>query len=108
MNDPLPAVEIPRPTPRSTDPEILAAEIIERLTYRIGKDAKVAKPHDWLTASILVIRDRIIDKWMESTRRVYRSEEHTSELQSLMRISYAYFCWQQKQTNYKYTHSTTK
>src|SRR3546814_6918459 len=26
-----------------------------------------------------------------------RSEEHTSELQSLMRISYAVFCWQKKQ-----------
>src|SRR3546814_2901819 len=26
------------------------------------------------------------------TRVVYRSEEHTSELQSLMRISYAVFC----------------
>src|SRR3546814_3550193 len=26
----------------------------------------------------------------------YRSEEHTSELQSLMRISYAVFCWTQK------------
>src|SRR3546814_7352095 len=25
-----------------------------------------------------------------------RSEEHTSELQSLMRISYAGFCWKQK------------
>src|SRR3546814_6336655 len=31
------------------------------------------------------------------TRRVYgRSEEHTSELQSLMRISYAVFCLKQK------------
>src|SRR3546814_1104305 len=33
-----------------------------------------------------------------------RSEEHTSELQSLMRISYAVFCLQKKQTytnNYK-------
>src|SRR3546814_8720020 len=28
-----------------------------------------------------------------------RSEEHTSELQSLMRISYAVFCLQKKQTN---------
>src|SRR3546814_8970115 len=28
-----------------------------------------------------------------------RSEEHTSELQSLMRISYDVFCWQQKKTN---------
>src|SRR3546814_2809157 len=25
--------------------------------------------------------------------RTHRSEEHTSELQSLMRISYAVFCW---------------
>ncbi len=62
---------IPSPAPRSSRPEILAEEIIERLTYRIGKDAKVAKPHDWLTATILVVRDRIIDRWMASTREVY-------------------------------------
>src|SRR3546814_2093392 len=30
---------------------------------------------------------------------VWRSEEHTSELQSLMRISYAVFCLKQKHTN---------
>src|SRR3546814_10629017 len=28
--------------------------------------------------------------------RFARSEEHTSELQSLMRISYAVFCWKKK------------
>src|SRR3546814_4002530 len=28
-----------------------------------------------------------------------RSEEHTSELQSLMRISYAVFCWKKKNNN---------
>src|SRR3546814_2410623 len=33
--------------------------------------------------------------------REYRSEEHTSELQSLMRISYAVFCLKKK-TNKKY------
>src|SRR3546814_9723365 len=33
----------------------------------------------------------------------HRSEEHTSELQSLMRISYAVFCLQKKKIN-----STTK
>src|SRR3546814_3117157 len=32
-----------------------------------------------------------------------RSEEHTSELQSLMRISYAVFCLQKKKTNYTTT-----
>src|SRR3546814_995234 len=35
--------------------------------------------------------------WLKSTR----SEEHTSELQSLMRISYAVFCL--KKQKYKYT-----
>jgi glycogen phosphorylase len=61
--------DLPAPAPRVSDPAVLASEIIERLTYRIGKDAKVAKPHDWLTATILVIRDRVIDRWMESTRK---------------------------------------
>src|SRR3546814_5033824 len=32
------------------------------------------------------------------TRAVQRSEEHTSELQSLMRISYAVFCVKKKKT----------
>src|SRR3546814_7501098 len=36
--------------------------------------------------------------------RGHRSEEHTSELQSLMRISYAVFCLKQKKT----THHTIK
>src|SRR3546814_1036223 len=33
--------------------------------------------------------------------RLTRSEEHTSELQSLMRISYAVFCLKKKKKNYK-------
>src|SRR3546814_8972558 len=32
-------------------------------------------------------------------RRLFRSEEHTSELQSLMRISYAVFCLKKKTKN---------
>src|SRR3546814_10774413 len=41
------------------------------------------------------------------TVRRGRSEEHTSELQSLMRISYAVFCLKKKQTNtiYKTSHA---
>src|SRR3546814_10023854 len=33
--------------------------------------------------------------------RAVRSEEHTSELQSLMRISYAVFCLKKKKTQYR-------
>src|SRR3546814_2622091 len=35
-----------------------------------------------------------------------RSEEHTSELQSLMRTSYAVFCLKKKNTNYKHSSYT--
>src|SRR3546814_4731994 len=34
--------------------------------------------------------------WVKSFIDAYRSEEHTSELQSLMRISYAGFCLKKK------------
>src|SRR3546814_7821306 len=39
---------------------------------------------------------------------VQRSEEHTSELQSLMRISYAVFCLKKKKKNKKTTHHHIK
>src|SRR3546814_6490523 len=37
----------------------------------------------------------------QPARRLVRSEEHTSELQSLMRISYAVFCLKKKKTKQK-------
>src|SRR3546814_3081769 len=39
--------------------------------------------------------------------RDHRSEEHTSELQSLMRISYAVFCLKKKKKNYDKKCDTT-
>src|SRR3546814_7123684 len=46
-----------------------------------------------------------------STARCRRSEEHTSELQSLMRISYAVFCLKKKKKdnsrNIQYQHQPT-
>src|SRR3546814_8978513 len=38
----------------------------------------------------------------------YRSEEHTSELQSLMRISYAVFCLKKKTTRHIKNHKTNR
>src|SRR3546814_3617599 len=40
-------------------------------------------------------------------RHVQRSEEHTSELQSLMRISYAVFCLKKKRRKTYQTHAHT-
>src|SRR3546814_4130270 len=40
--------------------------------------------------------DQAIDPRLSACIILYRSEEHTSELQSLMRISYAVFCLKKK------------
>src|SRR3546814_2373007 len=37
-----------------------------------------------------------VELWCDYPQPSYRSEEHTSELQSLMRISYAVFCLKKK------------
>ncbi|WP_236554668.1 glycogen/starch/alpha-glucan phosphorylase [Novosphingobium sp. 9U] len=47
------------------------ALIVDVLRHRIGKDERAAKLHDWYKASILAIRDEVIDRWIESTRRTY-------------------------------------
>src|SRR3546814_10237915 len=48
----------------------------------------------------------IIDVYLTFLHRALRSEEHTSELQSLMRISYAVFCLKKKNTTTN-THEKT-
>jgi len=63
--------DLPKQTLANSDPKALAAEILKSLRYRTGKDATVATPHDWLTASIQVVRDRIIDHWITSTKEAY-------------------------------------
>src|SRR3546814_6261021 len=45
------------------------------------------------------VRIGVICNDLRSQCRQARSEEHTSELQSLMRISYAVFCLKKKHTN---------
>ena len=67
--------KLPRQILATSDPETLAAEILRALKYRVGKDATVATPHDWLTASIKVVRDRIIDQWIKSTKEAYDQKE---------------------------------
>src|SRR3546814_7566941 len=54
----------------------------------------------YLTRKILVEAvSRIASKTNSRFDDFLRSEEHTSELQSLMRISYAVFCLKKKKTN---------
>src|SRR3546814_10001350 len=61
-------------------------------TVAIGSPARTQSPPSLSRASLLAYRLIQPSPW--------RSEEHTSELQSLMRISYAVFCLKKK----KHTH----
>jgi starch phosphorylase len=58
-------------------PEVkgLRDEILVKLAHSVGKDTIVAREHDWLAAAILVVRDRVIDRWMTSTREAYHQNK---------------------------------
>ncbi|HTN14149.1 MAG TPA: glycogen/starch/alpha-glucan phosphorylase [Sphingomonadaceae bacterium] len=48
--------------------------LIDVLRHRVGKDERAAKQHDWFTATVLALRDEVIDRWMESTRETYEKQ----------------------------------
>src|SRR3546814_9385909 len=58
----------------------------------------------FLSSSPLASASQAIANALRDRKRAARSEEHTSELQSLMRISYAVFCLKKK--NHKYNTNT--
>src|SRR3546814_8306969 len=64
---------------------------IETARRQLLKQYKVASVRDlpiyWVAYSMQIIEDRDY-----AIYQTFRSEEHTSELQSLMRISYSVFC----------------
>ncbi|MEG8043509.1 glycogen/starch/alpha-glucan phosphorylase [Sphingomonas sp. LR59] len=49
----------------------LAESILDTLVHRIGKDAQAARPHDWLAATILTVRNDIVERWMASTKAAH-------------------------------------
>src|SRR5688572_15239346 len=58
-----------QPTPMS--PEDLRAAIQAKLLYAVGKDPARATRHDWFRALAFVVRDRLVEGWMATTRRTY-------------------------------------
>jgi starch phosphorylase len=58
-----------------SDPSVaeLKSALLDRLLYSVGKDPAHAVPRDWCVALTLAVRDRIVDRWMESTRRTYET-----------------------------------
>src|SRR3546814_8083795 len=71
------------------DGAVVAGKLLESKDTSWGFNAQTEEYTDLVKAGVI-----------DPTKvvRVARSEEHTSELQSLMRISYAVFCLKKKKT----------
>ncbi len=56
------------------DVAVLRDAVLGKLTYSICKDPLVATDRDWFVATALAVRDKIIERWMPSTRASYRND----------------------------------
>src|SRR3546814_3812654 len=92
----------------------LQRKLVNGLRYLLKEELKLNQPEasdGWLTGDALwLVSKTVSDKLrahllsqgvdgIPANNTAVRSEEHTSELQSLMRISYAVFCLKKKITN---------
>src|SRR3546814_4081599 len=66
--------------------------LLRRLTHMGG-------PTTSPSLQLLPVSLRCANAFVQEHHRHHRSEEHTSELQSLLRISYAVFCLKQQTTD---------
>jgi starch phosphorylase len=54
--------------------EDLKHNILKRLVYSVGKDTDFAVPRDWCVAVTLAVRERLMDRWMATTKRIYQKD----------------------------------
>jgi len=69
----------PKSTPLELDKPALDAPSIKRslanrLMYSIGKDPLTATDRDWFYSAAAVVRERLIERWMETMRSYYRED----------------------------------
>ncbi|GAB7128839.1 glycogen phosphorylase [Silvimonas sp. JCM 19000] len=57
-----------------TDVAALKRSIANKLVFAIGKDPISAQQRDWLNATFLAVRDRLIERWMRTTRAQYSQD----------------------------------
>jgi starch phosphorylase len=54
--------------PREEDLEEIKGELLAKLALAVGKDTGSATDRDWFVAAAMVIRDRIVHRWLASER----------------------------------------
>ncbi len=60
-------------TAAATDAEEMRAAIVRKLIYMVGKDRNRALDRDWFMATAFAVRDRIVDRWLDSGRSTHRA-----------------------------------
>ena len=68
---PQPSHVVPLPTLHPHAAELRDA-ILEKLTYSCSKSPANAGPYDWYLATVLAVRDRMVDRWLETEQRTER------------------------------------
>lgn len=48
--------------------DALKHSIAYKLMFTLGKDPSVANKHEWLNAALLAVRDRMVERWLRSSR----------------------------------------
>jgi starch phosphorylase len=66
--------KVPPHDPSGFDVAALKRAIANRLTYSVGKDGYSATDRDWLHTLCYAVRDRMIERWMETQRSYYRTD----------------------------------
>jgi len=59
---------------KALDADALKRSFIEWLTYSVGKDSFAAARRDWFNTTALAVRDRVVDRWMDTTRNLYAQD----------------------------------
>src|SRR3546814_8562022 len=83
------------PAPINAPMAAQLARFDSRLSVRVGRPDSGAEAMPQILSSDFVIRS-VMSVVRTDSREFFRSEEHTSELQSLMRNTYYCFCFQKK------------
>ncbi|WP_075182542.1 glycogen phosphorylase [Pantoea sp. 1.19] len=62
--------------------EALKHSIAYKLMFTIGKDPSIANKHEWLNATLLAVRDRMVERWLRSNRA-----QHSQEVRQVYYLS---------------------
>ncbi|TCV88948.1 glycogen/starch/alpha-glucan phosphorylase [Sulfurirhabdus autotrophica] len=60
--------------PLGLDAIAIKQSLANRLTFSVGKDPRTATDRDWFNALSYTVRDRLIERWMETMRSYYQED----------------------------------